>query len=178
MTRATGRSRFFLFKLKNFLRIFVINANWWNGIKALRDVDCVRWHEAETCHQQERRALGFCPIGEEFCDVLSNQSGPNAGGMGLVGWHRRTSGSGLRYVFQYRVESTSCRISAGKAVDFFISFSLTTCYCQHIEILVEYDDDHHFSRNEPWCQKQFQVKEAKKASVEEQKKWDANKPLS
>lgn len=91
-------------------------------------------------------------MGEEFCDVLSNQSGSNAGGMGLVGWHRRTNGSGLRYVFQYRVESTSCRISAGKAVDFFffsISFSLTTCYCQDIEILSEDDDDHHFSRNEP-----------------------------
>lgn len=56
---------------------------------------------------------------EAFCDVLSNQSGSNAGGMGLVGWHRRTSGSGVRYVFQCRVESTSCRISAGKAEDFF-----------------------------------------------------------
>lgn len=77
-------------------------------------------NEAETCHQQEKRSLGFCPMGEEFCDVLSNQSGSNAGGMGLAGWHRRTNGSGLRYVFQYRVESTSCRISAGKAVDFFL----------------------------------------------------------
>ncbi|XP_020491879.2 jupiter microtubule associated homolog 1 [Labrus bergylta] len=51
---------------------------------------------------------------EQFCDTLSNQRGPNAGGMGLVGWHRRTSGSGLRYVFQCRVESASCRISAGE----------------------------------------------------------------
>lgn len=61
----------------------------------------------------------FCPMREEFCGVLSNQSGPNAGGLGLVGWHRRTSGSGVRYVFQCRAESTSCRISAGKAEDFF-----------------------------------------------------------
>lgn len=55
----------------------------------------------------------------EFCAVLSNQSGSNAGGLGLVGWHRRTSGSGLRYVFQCRVESTSRRIPAGKEEDLF-----------------------------------------------------------
>lgn len=76
-------------------------------------------HEAETCHQQERRSQRFCPMKREFCDVLSNQSGSKAGGMGLVGWHRRTNGSGPRYVFQCRVESTSCRISAGKSEDFF-----------------------------------------------------------
>lgn len=58
---------------------------------------------------------------EEFCGVLSNQSGSNAGGLGLVGWHRRTSGSGRRYVFQCRVESTSRRISAGKEEEFFLN---------------------------------------------------------
>lgn len=57
---------------------------------------------------------------EEFCDVLSNQSGSNAGGMDLMGWHRRTVGSGLRYIFQCRVEPTSCRISAGKVEDFVL----------------------------------------------------------
>lgn len=113
--------------LQGILQILAINSNRLNS----RQTPSGMWtltehgHEAETCHQQERWALWFYPIGEEFCNVLSNQSGSNAGGMGLMGWHRRTNGSGLRYVFQYRVESTSCRISAGKAVDYF-SISLSS----------------------------------------------------
>lgn len=38
-------------------------------------------------------------MGEEFCDAPANQVRRNAGGLGLVGWHRRTSGSGRRYIF-------------------------------------------------------------------------------
>lgn len=49
--------------------------------------------------QWQRSSVKPRPMRGEFCDVLPNQSGPNAGGLGLVGWHRRTSGSGLRYVF-------------------------------------------------------------------------------
>lgn len=62
------------------------------------------WHEAQTCHQQVRT---FCPMGEKFRDFLANQSGRNASRLGLMGWHRRTSGSALCCIFQYRVESTT-----------------------------------------------------------------------
>lgn len=94
--------------------------------------------EPETCHQQDIRLLKFCPMRGEFCTVLSNHNVSNTGGLGLVGWHRRTSGSVLRYVFQCRVESTSRRIPAGKEEDLSpptITFLIDCFLLPDIEIL-------------------------------------------
>lgn len=90
--------------------------------------------------------MTFYPMREEFYDVLSNQNGSRAGGMGFVGWHRRTSGSGLRYVFQCRVESASCRISAGEGgILFFVLLSHRLFVpADTSKLLHKDDDDDHF----------------------------------
>lgn len=75
-------------------------ANRWNKMSSgMWTPLAAPWHAAQTCHQRDRSALRLWPIREEFCDAPANQVRRNAGGLGLVGWHRRTSGSGRRYIF-------------------------------------------------------------------------------
>lgn len=162
MTRPTHRSRFFVQPLKLFADIH------------------------DQCHLMKQNkspeGCGLCsltrsrdlpPTRVESSRVLSNRRGVLWRSVQSGRAERRWDGSRGLAPQNQRIWSTLCiSVSGGVYILshlcgeggglFFISFSLTTCYCQHIEILGEHDDDHHFSRNEPWCQKQFQVKEAEK----------------
>lgn len=75
-------------------------------------------------------------MGEEFSYVSANQVKRNAGGPGLVGWHRRTSGSGRRYIFSvsggvyiHPVASLRAKKNKKKRQTFFFLLvsSLSTC---------------------------------------------------
>uniref|UniRef100_UPI0037E9BA51 jupiter microtubule associated homolog 1-like n=1 Tax=Semicossyphus pulcher TaxID=241346 RepID=UPI0037E9BA51 len=79
--------------------------------------------------------------------------------MGLVGWHRRTSGSGLRYVFQCRVESASCRISAGEGggLFFYYFFKDYLFLPIHRNYFIKMTTTKHFTGMEPGAKSSSRV---------------------
>lgn len=66
-------------------------------------------------------------MGEGLGDASANQRRRNADGLGLVGWHRRTSGSGLRYIFSVSggvyIHPVASLRGKKKHARLFISFS-------------------------------------------------------
>lgn len=76
---------------------------------------------------------------EGFCAAVSNQSGSSAGGLGLVGWHRRTSGSGSSYVFPVSGGvSVQSHLCGAKVLGFFCCnfyfLPASVCFRSDIEI--------------------------------------------
>lgn len=134
----------------------------------------------------------FCPMRDELCGAPSNQSGPNAGGLGLPGlapqnqriWSPlRSSVSGGVYI-----PSLLCGERGGLTALFFFllrSFSLTVTRCRGVHILCErwrrqppIKEWNRALKAVPGNKCEEKTAEKKNLCAEEQKKRDADEPRS
>lgn len=83
---------------------------------------------------------------EELYDVLSNQSGPNAGGMSLA------TEPVLLVCYSFSSVGWSlCPVAPLRGAIFISFYPLTICYCEYTDIVHKDDDDNYLSRSGTRC---------------------------